>query len=138
MKTITPQQLRKISTLISQRGIDKETKAAMVIGFSNGRTESSKDLYVEEAALMIRHLEQTDPNYPAAEKMRRKLIYMAHTMGWQKADGNGKMRIDMQRVDEWCTTYGYGKKRLNNYSYKELPKLLSQFEAVYKKFLQSI
>lgn len=110
----------------------------MVAGFSGGRTESSKDLLFEEAVLMIRHLEQTDPNYPAIEKMRRKVLYYAHQMGWQKASASGKLRVDMQRVDEWCKTYGYLKKPLNNYTYKELPKLLSQIEAVYKSVLKTL
>lgn len=138
MKPITPNQLKKISVLINQRGINKETKAAMVAGFSGGRTESSKDLLFEEAVLMIRHLEQTDPNYAAIEKMRRKVLYYAHQMGWQKASASGKLRVDMQRVDEWCKTYSYLKKPLNNYTYKELPKLLSQIEAVYKSVLNKL
>lgn len=138
MKQITLPQLRKINVMISQRKIDAETKASMVFGFSNGRATSTKDLFAEEAILMIKHLEATDPNQPAAEKMRKKLLHMAHSMGWQIKKGDNKIVVDMERVDRWCKTYGYGKKSLNNYSYKELPKLLTQFESVYKKIIHKL
>jgi len=138
MKPITLPQLKKINVIVSQRKIDAETKASMVFGFSKGRATSTKDLLADEAVLMIKHLEATDPNQRAAERMRKKFLHMAHSMGWQIKRGDNKIVVDMERVDRWCKTYSYGKKPLNNYTYKELPKLLSQFESVYKKFIHQL
>jgi len=133
LNQITPQQLKCANTLVSQLGIDKEAKGVMIMGFTGGRSDSSKELTYNEAAAFIKHLKGLDPNKAGAEKMRNKILYYAHEMGWHI---KGTTKIDMQRVDNWCLTKGYIKRKLDNYSYEELPKLVSQFEAVYKYFLK--
>ena len=137
MTPITPAQLKRINTIISKRGIDKDTKAMMVEGFTAGRSTSSKDLYFAEADAFLKHLQHNDPNRDAAEKMRRKMLYYAHEMGWHTYK-NGKFVADVQRVDKWCLQFGYVKRKLDNYSYEELPKLVSQFAAVYRDYLNKI
>lgn len=129
--SITPQQLKCLNTLISLRGIDKDTKAMMVAGFSAHRCTSSKELSSEEAKQMIQHLQTLQPFQAEAAVMRNKVLYYAHEMNWRT---NGK--IDMKRVDEWCKKYSYLKKDLDQYEYKELPKLISQIEIVYKAFIK--
>lgn len=133
MTQINPGQLKALNTLVSKLGIDKETKSIMVQGFSSGRCISSKELLSDEANDMIKHLKSLDPEEAKAEKMRRKIISLAHEMGW-KVDN----KADMKRIDNWCMVYGHGKKRLNSYTYKELPTLVSQFESVYKYFLERL
>lgn len=137
MKPITRAQLVCINTIISKQKVTKDVKEMMVAGFTAGRSVSTKDLYYQEAAMMISHLKAKDPNKDAAEKMRRKILYFAHEMGWVKLK-NGKLVADIQRVDEWCLKFGHVKRKLDNYTYQELPKLVSQFQAVYKHYIQSL
>lgn len=137
MKKITPAQLKCINTIISKQKISKDHKQMIIAGFSVGRTESSRDLYYEEAVAVIKHLKETDPNAAAADKMRKKMLYFAHEMGWKKLK-NGKLVADIQRIDNWCLQFGYIKRKLDNYSYQELPKLVSQFQAVYSHYIQSL
>lgn len=134
---ITPAQLRKINTMISKRGISKDAKEAMMLGFTAGRSSSSKELHFNEAAELIKHLEAGDPNRESAEKMRGKILYYAHEMGWHTLK-NGRYVADILRVDEWCLKYGYIKRKLDGYSYQELPRLVSQFEAVYKHYISNL
>jgi hypothetical protein len=47
-------------------------------------------------------------------------------------------KIDIERVDAWCVTYGYGHKKLKEYTYVEMPKLITQFRAVYEDYLKSL
>ena len=128
-------QLIALNTLISKLRITKDDKQMMVSGFSNGRCTSSKDLYMDEAALMISHLKSMDPDEATAEKMRRKIISMAHEMHWETSPG----RADMKAIDTWCRKFGYLKKSLDNYHYRELPKLVTQFEqGPYRHFIKSV
>jgi hypothetical protein len=136
LKMITPAQLRKISTVISKRCISKSDKEAMVLGFSCGRCTSSKELYFLEATEFIKHLEAGDPSKEAAVKMRGKILYYAHEMGWHTFK-NGKYVADVKRVDQWCLKYGYIKRKFDGYSYQELPRLVSQFEVVYQHFISN-
>jgi hypothetical protein len=138
MKPISPNKLKAINTLISKYGIDKEVKALMVEGFSLGRCSSSKELTDEEGTLMLQHLQDNDPNRAAIEKMKGKIFYYCHEMGWTIAKQTGKRVVDMKRLDEWCKTRSYLKKKLDWYKYKELPKLVTQFEAVYASFMESL
>jgi hypothetical protein len=133
---LTPAQLRKINTIISKRGISKDAKEAIMLGFTAGRSASSKDLRFAEASELIKHLESGDPNREAAERMRGKILYYAHEMGWHTFK-SGRYVADVKRIDEWCLKYGYIKRKLDGYSYQELPLLVSQFEAVYKHYISN-
>ena len=133
MTTINPGQLKALNTLVSKLGINKEEKAIMVSGFSGGRCASSKELFSDEANDMIKHLKELDPEEAKADKMRKKIISMAHEMNWRV---NGK--VNMQAIDTWCRNYSYLKKSIDRYTYTELPKLVSQFQSVYYHFLKSL
>lgn len=128
---IIPQQIKQIHTLFSASGL-KEQKANIILGFSHGRGESSKDLTDAEAQQLINYLQkQKAPD--AANKMRRKIISLAYEMHWAKA-GNWKAAVEC--IDKFCTgPHGIYKKELNKHSYQELVQLVSQFEMMYKKHL---
>lgn len=134
MKRITTQQLKCIAVLMNNMHIVGDDKDIMLLGFTSGRSSSRKDLTFHEAADLIKHLKQTDPNAPASEKMRKKIISMAHELHWKQADS----KADMKRIDDWCKKYGYKHKSLDNYSYHELPTLVSQFEKMYQDFLNKL
>jgi len=65
-------------------------------------------------------------------------------MGWYTSppalsSGEGaKRKLDMRRVNNWCLKYGYLHKLLDEYTYEELPKLVTQFEEVYKDMLRKV
>lgn len=127
-------QLICIKTLITKLSLQAQG-ADMVNGFSNGRTDSTKDLTPQEATDMIRHLKSLDPEEKKAEVMRKKIIAIAHEMNWHK---KGTHDVDMQRIDGWCVTYGRFKKKLNQHTYSQLPALLTQFKTVYDSYLLSL
>lgn len=143
-KPLSKEQLICISTLVSKLNIDKEVKAYMVEGFSNGRCTSTKELFTDEALMMIKHLKSLDKDEVVAEKMRRKIISMAHELGWYfpspPGEGLGvRQKVDVQRIDQWCLKYGYIKKKLDSYTKNELPKLITQFEnGPYKHYITNL
>lgn len=132
---MNPIKNKCLHSLLSQKGL-MDHKRELVMSFSGGRTEHSRDMNDVEANEMIRYLRsQTDP----ADKMRKKIISMAHEMNWHSdSHWNGTQKVDMQRLNDWCVKYGFGKKKLNDYSYKELPRLVTQFEHVYLSYIKSL
>jgi len=128
---ITPQQRNCIYAMLKKLHIIGEAKEIVILGFSNQRTVHVSELLKVEAAALIQHLKDLDPDEQGANKMRRKIISMAHEMHWHNRFG----KADMQRINSWCKVYGYKHKSLNNYTYKELPALVTQFEQVYQSFL---
>lgn len=133
-KLSTYSQIAAIHTLLSKQGL-KDEKRDIVRSFTAGRTESVKEMRNEEAAALIGHLKSMDPEEKSADKMRNKILSMAHEMGWRKS---GNERIDMDHVNGWMRSKSYLKKDLDAYRYGELPKLVSQFEEVYKSFIKKV
>ena len=113
----------------------KEKKERIVLHHSKDRTTHISDLTQDEYTGVIAYLEMfEDQQYKAESTMRKKIIAMAHQINWQDSEGI----IDMKRLNEWCETYSSLKKPLNDYKYKELPQLVTQFEKVYNHFLKSV
>lgn len=124
-------QMKAVYALVKKLKLDK---VDLVSGTSNGRTEHLSDLSKAEANSLIMYLKSQDPDEKKAEKQRRKVIAIAHEMGWHYP---GTHKVDMPRLDRWCKTYGKYKKKLNHHNLKELPQLITQFEQVRIDYLKS-
>lgn len=130
--------IKAIYGLLGKTGLT-EQKGPIVYSFSNGRTVSVKELTVQEANELVRHLNQqanqtTTQEAAGANQMRRKILSMCHRMGWETESG----KIDFEVLNKWMNQKSYLKKELNKYSYSELPKLVSQFTAVYKHLVNKV
>jgi hypothetical protein len=133
MKEISTAQVSCIMAMINKLKL-KAQKEHIIMGATDGRTTSTRELTSDEANALIKYLKSQDPDEIGAEKMRRKIISMAHEMGWKLPNS----KADMERVDNWCVKYGFLHKKLNQYLYNELPKLVTQFESVYQSFLKTL
>lgn len=131
---MTPKQVKFVRGLMRKAGVTAH-KDDITKSFSGGRTNSLSELTYKETSDLIDYL-KGDLNIPqsAASRMRRKILSMAHEMGWEMPDGS----VDMDRVNAWCVKYGHNHKRMDQYSKEELPALVSQFENAYKCFIKGI
>lgn len=135
---ITTSQVKCCKALINKLQLQSQ-KENIVLGFSNQRTGHVSELSSSECNALIAWLKSQDSDEQRAEKMRRKIIAIARSIGWEKkvVQPNGSIvaKADMQRIDEFCVSKGYLHKKLNQYIYTQLPILVSQFEAVQKSYL---
>jgi hypothetical protein len=131
MELINGEQLKAIHTLLGKAGL-KDEKDSIIYSFTEGRTTSSKKMMRVEAKNLITHLKSQDPATKAAEKMRNKIISLAHEMGWRIPNTD---KIDIAHINNWCLTRGHVKKKLDDYTSKELTVIVTQFEQVYKAYL---
>jgi len=129
-------QHRLVHLLLTRQQLMPQ-KESIVASFSNGRTTSVRQLSQGERSQLIRWLKANDDTERSAEKMRRKIMHLAHEMNITKKNALGRSVADVQRIDEWMLKYSYLKKKLNAYTLSELPKLVSQYEAVYKSFIKN-
>jgi hypothetical protein len=107
-----------------------DDRHGIALKYSNGRTESTSQLYEHECAQLIRDLNEVSTM--PEDKMRKRILSYAWEMLWVKETPQG-MKVDVERVNEWCKKYGYLHKPLNSYNYKELPRLVTQFGNMTKK-----
>lgn len=130
----THKEHKAIGALLKKLNI-QDQRAELIYVYTGGRSRSGSGLQSGEAADLIKYLKTLDPDEKMAERMRRKIIAYAHEMKWYKP---GSEKVDMERLDNWCMKFSYLKKKLNQYLYRELPALITQFESVYASFLKSI
>lgn len=144
----TKKQLGAIHALLAKMGLVGQ-KGTLVGSYTNNRETSSAKMRVSEARELIGYLNSIAPKeVSAADKMKRKIIAQAHEMGWNltpalSTSGEGvnhsrKAKIDMNRVNAWCVKSGKFKKALDTHTESELVVLVSQFERVYKSYLNGI
>lgn len=105
---------------------------------TKGRTSSLKDCTNQEIKEMLDFMNHILEDYNSETgfketRRRRKLIAMFCQMGYLKED-----KPDMERIHSWCKSHGHLKVNLNQYSGKDLSKLIYQAEQVYKSFLNAL
>lgn len=144
IKPATAKQLSAIHALLHKQGLLRH-KAEIIEGFTNGRTGSSKGLHLHEAADLLSHLMATEKDKNVSSKLMKKLFAMAFEMGWcpeqeyVQPDGTITKKKNYDRLHGWVLKYGYLKKPLRQYTYNELPKLVSVFEInIYNPYIQSL
>jgi hypothetical protein len=126
---ITPAQSKKLHTLLSHLGL-MEQKKDVITSFTEERTSSSKQLTRNEAAVLIDRLDKEDP----AKKMIRKIFAICHSMQWITPH-NGDIeekRMNQAVIDMFLKKRGVYKKNLRDYTFSQLPELVTQFESIQK------
>lgn len=126
---MTEKQVKYVRVLLYKEGIPTE-EINMAHRFSNGRATRLEDLNHKETQALIEELNGVSKK----DKMVNKILSMAHEMRWELPDG----RVDIKKIDAWCVKHTAPHKPLNDISLKELPKVVSVFEKLYKRFLESI
>ncbi|WKN42204.1 hypothetical protein [Tunicatimonas pelagia] len=129
----TSEQNRKLHLLLQDLGLMDE-KPSLALEFSRGRTERTSQLSQQECRLLIDHLDQfASKTVRSAEIMRRKVFVYCYALGWiSPARSPQDHAFNRTVIDNFLLKRGYRKKRLHEYTYEELPKLLNQFEQISK------
>ena len=127
----TASQRKALYATLYRLGIrEKSHQQEIIYDFTEGRTNSSRNLTWTECRDLIQQLHNVSGESPA-QRMRKKMIHYAHLMGWKTSNGTA----DIPRLDSWCKKYGLHKKGLNEMTARELQQVLTQFQNVYKSYL---
>lgn len=120
------QKLRILHAFLAKNDLMEEKKS-IILEHTKQRTDSAGQMNELELSSLIDFFSRSKPsNKESANNMRRKIIAIcASTMKMVK---EGKP--DMTRIYDFVEENGYLSKEFNQYSYDELPKLVSQFEKI--------
>lgn len=125
--TITKAQLTKIHVLLNQYGFI-ENKKEFVINYSNGRTESSKELTKKEAQEIIHDLLKLDDLKP----MRQKVFALAYKAGIIYGNTEDDYQMNYAKLNMFLKQRGAVKKEIFRMNKSELIKTVNQFEMIVK------
>ena len=116
-----------------QRTNTKIDRQELIADFTNGRTESLKDLSRIELSELIHQLGGKTANDPC-DVMRKKIISLLKYQGYTLAGG----KADMPRIYAFIEKYGYLPLPLNEYDQRHLPKLITQVETMKRKYIERL
>jgi len=147
MSEIPTSRIRYMYFLLDQLGI-RWMKEDLVMDASSGRTSSVRDLIKLEMDGLIKHLEQKlkdaqeqglkNQSMVRMDRMRKRILSICYTLGWTTIDPEKNRHVvDQERLGTWLYKYSYLHKELNDYTYLELPTLVTQFEKLLKSTLST-
>lgn len=121
------------------------SKEEAVYDFTQGRTRSLRQLTTWEVQELTRKMRLLSGEKPIntirptepdpRKKMVNKVIFYGHEMGLISQEAGKK---NYTRFHQFIEQKGYLKKRLKDYTFEELPKLVSQMENIYKDYLKKL
>jgi hypothetical protein len=127
MQNATKPQIAKLHVLLNNLGI-AEQKAEIVYNITDGRTESSKELTIDEARRLIINLAEYDPN----ERLKSLIFSLAYQAGIIYGSTADDKKMNAAKLNLFLKERGAVKLELNQMHYKELVKVHRQFEAIVK------
>lgn len=127
-KTITPAQLKMIHTLLSKQGLS-DMKSDLVFSFSDGRTQSSRELTLIEAKNFIQYLKDTD----ACSYIIKRIYHLGYLAGIIYGETAEDKAMNTAKLNMFCKERGAVKKPLHQQTVKELKRTVKQFEAIISK-----
>jgi hypothetical protein len=126
---MTPKQYNLALGLLSREGL-AFAQEDLAYEYSNGRTRSLEKLDYRETQNLFAQLRQPSPK----DKMKRKILSMAHEMRWELGSG----KVDMVRLNAWCVKHTPSHTVFNSIPVKDLPKVVSIYEKMYNEFLKRL
>jgi len=129
---------RKLMTLLSKAGFDDDKRHEFVYHWTNGRTQSTKDLSEFELVQMIARIEndhnfENKVNEEMETVMRRKRSAVLAIASRTGIFPNGNWDL----FNRFMLKSSVLHKPLHQYSIEELDKLLKQFRAIETNFNKS-
>ena len=133
MQTATKPQIAKIHVLLGNLGITDQ-KAEIVFNLSNGRTDSTKFLTIDEARRLITSLAGYDPK----ERLKGIIFSLGYQAGIIYGSTPDDKKMNVAKLNMFLKDRGAIKKELYAMTYQELVKTHRQFEAIVKSNQKNI
>ena len=127
MQQITKSQLTKLHVLFHTLNL-MEVKKHLIYNYTQGRTESTKDLSLLEAKSLIQTLSKQDPR----ESHIKAIKHLAYKAGIIYGDTKDDWNMNDAKLNLFLREKGTVKKNLQNMTLPELNKVHRQFEAIVK------
>lgn len=125
--------IKQVMSLLGKAGIKEELKKEMVYNFTNGRTQSVRDLNARELNLFYTQISNKTQSVDmelALRKKRSVVLTLATATGIKAADS-------WDKFNAWMLKSSVFKKELHAYNYEELDALIRQFRGLKANYSKS-
>lgn len=125
MESINQKQIIKFHALLNQLKL-ADQKREIILGFTRGRTNSSRELSKAEATTLIQRLSHDLPE----EKQKRAIWGLAFKAGLLYGDTELDNKMNAAKLNKFLRENGTVKKELQEMNLQELQATHKQFEGM--------
>lgn len=131
MRQTTGPQLKLIQSLLGELDLRKY-KEELVSSYTGGRTESIREMTLQEAKALIEYLKGSHER----TNVIKRIWHLAYEMNIIVPGDRDEKAINAAKLDIFCEQRGTVKKAISKQSLKEVKQTARQFEAMFAKHEQ--
>ena len=141
-KPITPAQLKALHVTFHRIGMDDDARHECIYSFTSGRTQSSRDLTMIEACLLLSRLNEDDDQmrrllFEEARTLCRSIYYLASRISFLNkgfpTDTPEDFEMNKAKIDVWARSRSRFRKNIRQMNVGELREVKKQLEAIARK-----
>lgn len=141
-KRITAQQLKALHATFRALGMDDEARHGCVYSFTSGRTQSSKELTMEEARKLLEKLNPMDDKAKALQDNEARLVFRdVYRLSFLipqlnqgfTSDSEEEYRMNVAKLNLWARKYTKSRKDVTRMALWELQETKKQLEAFMRR-----
>lgn len=136
-KKATPQQYKIIYALCRNNSMTEDDRRTMIASYTNGRTDSLKEMMMDEASAMIERLRELQKD--KVDKYARRLVGNIYMLSFRisflnkaYAGDNSEeaKRMNIAKINRFCRTHSAARKDITKMTVTELEQLKLQLEKI--------
>lgn len=145
MKTLkllaTDAQKKVLHRIKRQKGMSDDMYRDLIRQFSNGRTDTSRELTKDEATQLISRLLDEDGRDASLQRKKHRLVCRIYRISCEISGLNGdynssdpvEKQMNIAKLNAWIRQYGACKKPISQQNYEELKQTHRQITARLKR-----
>lgn len=141
-KAITAQQLKALHATFRALSMDDEARHGCVYSFTSGRTQSSKELTMEEARQLLDRLNPMDDKAKALQRKEAQFVFrdiyrlsflIPQLNQGFTSDSEEEYRMNVAKLNLWARKYTKSRKDVTRMALWELQETKKQLEAFMRR-----
>lgn len=138
-KLVTPQQIKALQIQFRQMGLDAEERHAFIHDYTNGRTNSTAALTMDEARALLSNLakESTERARKAARNLVRQIFALSFQISFLNKGYSNDTKEDFEmnkaKLNAFCRNRTKIRKNITDMTLDELKDVKLQLEALARK-----
>ena len=138
-KPITAQQVKALHTVFRQMGMDADDRHEFIANLTDGRTNSTKELTMEEARSLLDNLGKNQREaYQQESKQVCKQIYalsfqISFLNKGYDTSSREEFEMNKAKINQFCREHTRMRKNLTEMTLAELKQVKKQMEAIARK-----
>lgn len=141
-KAITAQQLKALHATFRALSMDDEARHGCVYSFTSGRTQSSKELTMEEARQLLDRLNPMDDKAKVLQRKEARLVFrdiyrlsflIPQLNQGFTSDSEEEYQMNVAKLNLWARKYTKARKDVTRMALWELQETKKQLEAFMRR-----